>query len=157
MESAGGLNPLLDTSLTELEALEKKIEDNQIEDGRVWPALTLALRKLATTSVELINMPETRNRTNRSQFISFCARLKAIALVFQETLTHHEQNKINSLSGSNQSGNITPSSSIKHSQSSKQFKTLPASASPPLDELKAQALLLPELRAYWFLYVIIQI
>ena len=84
------LLPLLDSALTELEVLEKRLEQDHISDAKNWPALSLAIRKLASTSVELVSMPETRNRTNRAQMISFCARFKAIALVFNETMNTRE-------------------------------------------------------------------
>jgi len=85
-----GLLPLLDQALTELEALEKRLEAGYISDSRHWPSLSLSIRKLATTSVELVNIPETRNRTNRAQMISFCARMKTIALIFHETISTRE-------------------------------------------------------------------
>lgn len=84
------LLPLLDQALTDLESLEKRLEQGHISDARHWPSLSLSVRKLASTSVELVHMPETRNRTNRSQMISFCARMKTITLIFHETLSTRE-------------------------------------------------------------------
>lgn len=87
---SSSLLPLLDQALTELEALEKRLEAGHISDARHWPSLSLSIRKLASTSVELVNMTETRNRTNRAQMISFCARMKTIALIFHETIATRE-------------------------------------------------------------------
>lgn len=84
------LVPLLDQALTDLEALEKRVEAGHVSDARHWPSLSLSIRKLASTTVELVNMPETRNRTNRAPMISFCARMKTIALIFHETISTRE-------------------------------------------------------------------
>jgi hypothetical protein len=66
------------------------MEAGHVSDARHWPSLSLGIRKLASTSVELVNMPETRNRTNRAQMISFCARMKTITLIFHETISTRE-------------------------------------------------------------------
>lgn len=136
---ATSLVPLLDSALTELEALERRLESENIGDSKLWPPLSLALRKLASTSVELINIPETLNRTNRAMFISFCARLKAAALIFSETINTRDSRPTlsHSLPGSSRPGRSSKPPSVGRISGSS------ISAANQTD-----ALLLPELSTY---------
>jgi hypothetical protein len=135
------LLPLLDQALTELESLEKRLEAGHISDARHWPSLSLSIRKLASTSVELVNMTETRNRTNRAQMISFCARMKTITLIFHETISTREMRGIPTFP--------TPGSG-KIARSGKPPSAGRLTASALNASKETDALLLPELSMHFF-------
>lgn len=138
-----GLLPKLDSALTELEALEKRLESDQISDSKHWPSLSLAFRKLVSTSIELTGMPETKNRTNRTHYISFCARLKATALVFSETINARDSRASSSHAGPNASKNL---------RSSSKPPSLGRIAAASISAAKeTDALFLPELRTSFYL------
>lgn len=112
------------------------MEAGHISDARHWPSMSLSIRKLASTTVELVNIPETRNRTNRAQMISFCARMKTITLIFHETISTRELRGVPTFPAAG-SGKIARSG---RQASSGRLATANINASKETD-----ALLLPEL------------